>query len=82
VHVGEEEGATVVAVEDAGAGVPDAVRGRAGEPFLTTKEPGKGMGLGLYFVRSLVEQVGGRLEMATRSPHGTRVALRLGRSGA
>ena len=38
-------------VRDQGCGMsPDMLR-RAGEPFFTTKEPGKGMGLGLFLVR-------------------------------
>lgn len=79
VTVGEDRGAPVVSVEDEGAGVAAEVAGRLGEPFATTKDPGEGMGLGLYLVRSLVEQIGGRLEVSPRRPVGTRVALLLSR---
>jgi two-component system sensor histidine kinase RegB len=77
VRVRREHGAPVVSVEDAGRGIPAHLRGRLGEPFVTTKEPGEGMGLGLYLVRTLVEQIGGRLDISQREPDGTRVTLRL-----
>jgi two-component system sensor histidine kinase RegB len=72
----------LVCVEDAGSGVAQHLRGRLGEPFLTTKQPGEGMGLGLYLVRTLLEQAGGRLEVSSREPRGTRVTLRLAEAGA
>ncbi|HVY47608.1 MAG TPA: ATP-binding protein, partial [Minicystis sp.] len=71
-----------VSVEDAGEGVPSHIASRLGEPFLTTKEPGEGMGLGLFLVRAMVEQVGGRPEVAPRAPRGTRVTLHLAAGGA
>ncbi|KYF99363.1 hypothetical protein BE18_49485 [Sorangium cellulosum] len=77
VTVGDEGGAPVISVEDGGVGVPAGLTGRLGEPFVTTKAPGEGMGLGLYLVRTLIEQVGGRLTVSARQPAGTRVALRL-----
>lgn len=64
-----------VSVEDGGLGVPPGLLGRLGEPFLTTKEPGHGMGLGLYLVRMLLEQCGGHLDVRARHPRGTAVAL-------
>lgn len=51
-----------IEVRDRGAGMsPDAKR-RAGEPFFTTKEPGHGLGLGLFLVRTFAERSGGTLE--------------------
>jgi len=76
VAVAEEQGAVVVRVEDGGAGVAPHLAHRLGEPFLTTKEPGEGMGLGLYLVRTLLSHVGGGLEVAPAEPRGTRVTLR------
>lgn len=77
VSVVREGGAAVVRVDDEGEGIAEAVEGRLGEPFVTTKGPGEGMGLGLYLVRTLIEPIGGKLEIAPREPRGTRVALRL-----
>lgn len=79
----ERDGKSIlVCVEDAGSGVAPHLQGRLGEPFLTTKQPGEGMGLGLYLVRTLLEQAGGRLEVSAREPRGTRVTLRLAEASA
>ena len=82
VEVTREGAAILVRVEDAGAGVAPHLEGRLGEPFLTTKEPGEGMGLGLYLVRTLLARAGGRLEVARREPKGTRVTLHLSEAAA
>jgi signal transduction histidine kinase len=46
-------------VADSGPGVPPAERERIFDPFYTTKEPGKGAGLGLALVASTVHEAGG-----------------------
>jgi two-component system sensor histidine kinase RegB len=51
------------------------VLARATEPFFTTKSRGRGMGLGLFLVESVAEQVGGRLELASSAGDGTRASL-------
>lgn len=77
VRVTRAAGRITVAVDDAGTGVPDDLLERLGEPFLTTKEPGEGMGLGLYLARGLLEPVGGRLRVENRRPHGARAEIDL-----
>jgi two-component system, sensor histidine kinase RegB len=82
VVVDEDAQFVDVAVEDRGTGLPEALRERVGEPFMTTKPPGEGMGLGLYLVRRAVEAAGGKLEVRARAPHGTSVVLRFARAEA
>jgi two-component system sensor histidine kinase RegB len=54
-------------VTDRGCGMsPESLR-HAGEPFYTTKAPGKGMGLGIFLVRTLAEQLGGSLALESSS---------------
>lgn len=60
-----------IEVRDHGAGMTPEVLQRATEPFFTTKAPGKGMGLGLFLSRDVIERVGGRLEIASQPGEGT-----------
>ncbi len=71
------DGGVSVEVQDGGPGMPAEVLSRAGEPFFTTKEPGQGSGLGLYIARTLLEQLGGTLEIASRTGQGTTARLTL-----
>jgi len=61
----------LVEVRDRGKGMSRAVLARAGEPFFTTKPPGEGTGLGLFLTRTMVEQMGGRLEIESTEGCGT-----------
>lgn len=67
----------VVRVADQGTGVPDAIRDRIWEPFFTTKEPGKGTGLGLWMVYGAAQQAGGVVELESAPGQGTCFAVYL-----
>jgi two-component system, sensor histidine kinase RegB len=64
-------------VEDAGCGMPASVLARAGEPFFTTKDPGRGLGLGLFLTRAFAESQGGDLSVESEPGRGTLAVLRL-----
>ncbi len=67
----------VVNVRDRGTGMdPETVK-RAMEPFYTTKEPGRGMGLGLFLARSVIDRIGGTLVMDSQLGVGTSVTIRI-----
>jgi two-component system sensor histidine kinase RegB len=57
----QQNGMVRVEVHDTGPGMPADVLRRAGEPFYTTKETGRGLGLGLFLARSFAERAGGSL---------------------
>jgi len=72
----------LISVTDTGTGMSPEVLARACEPFFTTKEPGKGSGLGLAQVYGLAQQSGGGLRIASTLGKGTSVAVYLPRSQA
>ena len=57
-----------IEVRDQGQGMDEETLNRAIEPFFTTKEPGKGLGLGLFLAESAAERLGGLLRYFTRHP--------------
>jgi signal transduction histidine kinase len=61
----------VIAVEDFGTGMTPDVVARVWEPFFTTKDEGKGSGLGLPMVRNLVEGHGGFVTLDTSVGRGS-----------
>ena len=75
VSAGEDGARCRIEVADHGVGMPAEVRERAGEPFFTTKDTGRGMGLGLFLARALLERLGGVLELESNRGEGTRVSL-------
>ncbi len=70
-----EDSALSVEVRDRGPGMPPEVLERVGEPFFTTKPPGRGMGLGLFLTRAVVERLGGSLVIDSTPPDGTRARV-------
>jgi two-component system, sensor histidine kinase RegB len=56
------DGMARIEVRDQGAGMLQDTQRRLGEPFFTTKEPGRGLGLGLFLVRTFAERSGGTLD--------------------
>ncbi|NUP88429.1 MAG: hypothetical protein HUU25_01260 [Candidatus Sumerlaeia bacterium] len=60
----------VAEVADTGPGLAPQVRERLFQPFVTTKAPEVGTGLGLMICRMIVEQMGGSIEAANRDGGG------------
>lgn len=66
-----------ITIVDQGAGMNEETLARVGEPFFTTKEPGRGMGLGVFLARALAERMGGSLELSSQVGLGTTVRVLL-----
>ena len=76
VRLYEHDEQVELEVSDDGAGIPEALRERIFEPFVTTKEAGRGTGLGLAVSRQVIERHGGTIE-AISLAHGTRMRISL-----
>jgi signal transduction histidine kinase len=76
LHIAEDaQSCAVVTVADSGPGIPQAVRDRLFEPFVSTKQ--SGTGLGLTICRRIVEDHGGRIEATDGRARGAVFTVRL-----
>ena len=73
IRVREDDGHWRVEIEDNGPGLPEALRGRLSEPYVTNRTDGTGLGLAI--VRRIMEDHGGRLVLENGSEGGARVTL-------
>jgi signal transduction histidine kinase len=64
-----------IGVKDTGCGMDEATVRRACEPFFTTKDKGRGTGLGLSMVHGFAAQSGGAMQITSRVGGGTLVEL-------
>jgi signal transduction histidine kinase len=75
-----DDASVTVEVEDTGPGIPEALRASIFDPFVTSKPPGQGTGLGLNITHTIVVQKHqGRIDVESE-PGRTRFIVRLPRS--
>lgn len=65
-----DEGITV-RITDTGCGIPDELQEQIFEPFFTTKPAGKGTGLGLFNVKTILNKMDGTIGVESRAGRGT-----------
>jgi len=70
-----DKGAVVIKIADNGSGIPQDKIGQIFNPFFTTKEPGKGTGLGLFIVKQVVERNKGTIQVESEEGVGTTFLL-------
>jgi two-component system NtrC family sensor kinase len=66
-----------IVVRDDGCGIPPEILPRIFEPFLTTKETGRGVGLGLAISHSILERHNGNIEVQSEAGRGTTFTITL-----
>lgn len=72
-----EQNCVRVVVRDDGIGIPPDILSHLFEPFLTTKETGRGVGLGLAISRSILERHSGSIEVESEVGRGTTFTVTL-----
>ncbi|GEP45391.1 hybrid sensor histidine kinase/response regulator [Brevifollis gellanilyticus] len=70
----------MIAVRDNGSGIPEDMRHRIFEPFFTSKDAGRGTGLGLSMAQDIVREHGGWIEFDTVEGQGTEFRIFLPRA--
>lgn len=66
LQAGPQPGRVILAVQDSGGGVAASLGSRILEPFVTSKDPGEGTGLGLPIAAGILRGMGGRLGWVNR----------------
>ncbi len=76
-RMGAEKDHVQVLIRDNGKGMTKAEQAHIFEPFYTTKDPGKGTGLGLATCHRIIEQHGGEINVVSALGEGTTFIIRL-----
>jgi len=78
IILGKNEGVDLLlSVKDNGPGIPEANRARIFDAFYTTKEVGRGMGMGLTITRRVIVAMGGNLSVKSQVGVGTEFVVRV-----
>lgn len=79
VRLYEMDGSLQAEIADTGDGIPDDIKDRIFEPFVTTKNPDSGTGLGLVLCKRIINQHQGKIEFETELGWGTKFIVTLPR---
>ncbi len=77
IHGTTEDRWIEIQFADTGVGITQEDQERVFDPFFTTKEAGKGTGLGLSVSIQIIETLGGRMELSSRSGEETKISILL-----
>lgn len=77
VCVCQKDGDLSLSVLDKGQGMDPETLEKIGDPFFTTKQPGFGTGLGLFLVRTFLDQAGGELKVESKPDQGSTFEMKV-----
>jgi two-component system NtrC family sensor kinase len=66
-----------ISISDNGRGIPEEAHKKVFDPFYTTKQSGKGTGLGLWISYNIIEKMGGTITLASKEGEGTTFTVKL-----
>lgn len=72
-----DDNGVMVTFSDTGKGIPNENLEKIFEPFFSTKGPNEGTGLGLFVTRSIIDKLGGTIEVKSQLGHGTDFYVKL-----
>ena len=73
----EQDGMITASICDTGCGIPPLLLDQIWDPFFTTKEVGKGLGLGLAVTYNIIKKHGGEIEVESKEGKGSKFTVRL-----
>ncbi len=77
VAISRTDDLLLIEVVDHGSGMDSVTLEQARNPFFTTKDPGRGMGLGLFLASAVVERLGGEITIQSQLGKGSRVMVQV-----
>lgn len=77
ISVATEKQWMTVIISDSGTGMSEETLAHIGEPFWSTKETGRGMGLGVFLAKNTLEKLGGTLHITSIFCSGTNVTIKI-----
>ena len=75
IHAWQKKNKVTLRIEDPGRGIPEEDQAKIFEPFFTTKK--KGMGIGLYLAKKIIEAHEGEMTVQSEAGRGTSFFIRI-----
>ena len=73
----ERNSVVIATISDSGCGIPPSLMDQIWDPFFTTKDVGKGIGLGLAVTYNIIKKHGGEVHVESKHGQGAKFTVRL-----
>ncbi|WP_258104536.1 CHASE domain-containing protein [Marinoscillum sp. MHG1-6] len=77
IHTYHDNGFVNIEISDSGVGIPSEHLDNIMDPFFSTKEPGKGVGLGLFLTYNIIRELKGEIQFESKPGTGTLCTISL-----